>query len=59
LFILTGLGSRGLCSDPILAEALVSQINAEPIPLSLDQLNAMKVNRQWLNYLKKGKKLAF
>ncbi|WP_022940752.1 bifunctional tRNA (5-methylaminomethyl-2-thiouridine)(34)-methyltransferase MnmD/FAD-dependent 5-carboxymethylaminomethyl-2-thiouridine(34) oxidoreductase MnmC [Psychromonas hadalis] len=59
LFILTGLGSRGLNTAPLLAETLVSQINQEPLPLSLPILNAMQCHRQWINYLKKGKTLKF
>jgi len=59
LFILTGLGSRGLNTAPLLAETLASQINKEPLPLSLPILNAMQCNRQWINYLKKGKELKF
>ena len=57
LFILTGLGSRGLNTAPLLAETLASQMNHEPLPLSLAILNAMQCNRQWINYLKKGKTL--
>jgi len=59
LFILTGLGSRGLSTAPLLAEALASQINHEPLPLSVPILNAIQCNRQWINYLKKGKTLKF
>ena len=59
LFILTGLGSRGLNTGPLLAETLASQINNEPLPLSLTILNALQCNRQWINYLRKGKKLNF
>ncbi|AGH81117.1 bifunctional 5-methylaminomethyl-2-thiouridine-forming enzyme methyltransferase/FAD-dependent demodification enzyme [Psychromonas sp. CNPT3] len=57
LFILSGLGSRGLVSAPILSELLASQINAEPLPLSLKILESMQIDRQWLSYLRKGKKL--
>lgn len=57
LFLLTGLGSRGLCTAPLLAEMLASQINQEPLPFSREILNALQTNRQWVNYLKKGKKL--
>ncbi|PKF63820.1 bifunctional tRNA (5-methylaminomethyl-2-thiouridine)(34)-methyltransferase MnmD/FAD-dependent 5-carboxymethylaminomethyl-2-thiouridine(34) oxidoreductase MnmC [Psychromonas sp. psych-6C06] len=57
LFILTGLGSRGLNTGPLLAESLASQINKEPLPLSIPILNALQCNRQWINYLKKGKPL--
>ncbi|PKG39582.1 bifunctional tRNA (5-methylaminomethyl-2-thiouridine)(34)-methyltransferase MnmD/FAD-dependent 5-carboxymethylaminomethyl-2-thiouridine(34) oxidoreductase MnmC [Psychromonas sp. Urea-02u-13] len=59
LFILSGLGSRGLNTAPLLAETLASQINHEPLPLSKAILNAMQCNRQWVSYLKKGKTLAF
>jgi tRNA 5-methylaminomethyl-2-thiouridine biosynthesis bifunctional protein len=59
LFILTGLGSRGLNTAPLLAETLASQINHEPLPVSKSILNAMQCNRQWINYLKKGKTLKF
>ncbi|WP_019614464.1 bifunctional tRNA (5-methylaminomethyl-2-thiouridine)(34)-methyltransferase MnmD/FAD-dependent 5-carboxymethylaminomethyl-2-thiouridine(34) oxidoreductase MnmC [Psychromonas ossibalaenae] len=59
LFILTGLGSRGLCTAPLLAEMLAGQINKEPLPFSCNILNAMQGNRQWLNYLKKSKALKF
>ena len=59
LFILTGLGSRGLRTAPLLAEMLASQVNSEPLPFPNDILNALQTNRQWINYLKKGKKLKF
>ncbi|MCW8996991.1 MAG: bifunctional tRNA (5-methylaminomethyl-2-thiouridine)(34)-methyltransferase MnmD/FAD-dependent 5-carboxymethylaminomethyl-2-thiouridine(34) oxidoreductase MnmC [Psychromonas sp.] len=59
LFLLTGLGSRGLCTAPLLAEMLASQINKEPLPFANDIVNALQTNRQWINYLKKGKKLKF
>ncbi len=59
LFLLTGLGSRGLCTAPLLAEMLASQINKEPLPFCREILNALQTNRQWVNYLKKGKKLKF
>lgn len=59
LFILTGLGSRGLCSAPLLAELLASQINHEPLPLNKEIVDKMSISRQWLSYLKKGKALKF
>lgn len=59
LFILSGLGSRGLNTAPLLAETLASQINHEPLALSMPILNAMQCNRQWVSYLKKGKTLKF
>ena len=33
LFMLGGLGSRGLCSAPLLAEVLAAQMSDEPVPL--------------------------
>ena len=57
LFLFTGLGSRGLCTAPLLAEMLASQINKEPLPFSNKILNALQTNRQWINYLKKTKRL--
>ncbi|WP_372880646.1 bifunctional tRNA (5-methylaminomethyl-2-thiouridine)(34)-methyltransferase MnmD/FAD-dependent 5-carboxymethylaminomethyl-2-thiouridine(34) oxidoreductase MnmC [Psychromonas sp.] len=59
LYILTGLGSRGLCTAPLLAEMLVSQINKEPLPFAENILNSLQGNRQWINYLKKGKILKY
>lgn len=59
LYMLTGLGSRGLCSAPLLAEMLAAQICHEPLPMSKEILKAMQGNRQWLSYLKKGKALKF
>ncbi|MFT5653351.1 MAG: tRNA 5-methylaminomethyl-2-thiouridine biosynthesis bifunctional protein [Psychromonas sp.] len=59
LYLLTGLGSRGFCSAPLLAEMLASQINKEPLPFACEILNAMQINRQWINYLKKGKTLRY
>lgn len=56
-FILTGLGSRGLCTAPLLAEMLASQINQEPLPFSQPILDSLQTNRQWINYLKKSKPL--
>lgn len=45
LFTLTGLGSRGLCTAPLLAEALVCQILGKPVPLSVAQLAAVAPKR--------------
>jgi len=58
LYMLTGLGSRGLCTAPLLAEMLAAQICREPLPFSKDILEKMQGNRQWINYLKKGKPLS-
>ncbi|MFT6985404.1 MAG: tRNA 5-methylaminomethyl-2-thiouridine biosynthesis bifunctional protein [Psychromonas sp.] len=59
LYMLTGLGSRGLCSAPLLAEMLAAQICHEPLPMSKVILKSLQGNRQWVNYLKKGKPLKF
>jgi tRNA 5-methylaminomethyl-2-thiouridine biosynthesis bifunctional protein len=59
LYMLTGLGSRGLCTAPLLADMLASQINNEPMPFATAILNAMQGNRQWISYLKRGKALKF
>ena len=45
LFMLCGLGSRGLTTAPLCAEILVSQILNEPLPLSKHLLDALNPNR--------------
>jgi tRNA 5-methylaminomethyl-2-thiouridine biosynthesis bifunctional protein len=45
LFMLCGLGSRGLTTAPLCAEVLVSQILNEPLPLSSKLLDALNPNR--------------
>ena len=45
LFMLTGLGSRGLTTAPLMAELLASQINGQPLPLPNDLLNTLNPNR--------------
>jgi tRNA 5-methylaminomethyl-2-thiouridine biosynthesis bifunctional protein len=45
LFMLCGLGSRGLTTAPLCAEILVSQILNEPLPLSNHLLDALNPNR--------------
>jgi tRNA 5-methylaminomethyl-2-thiouridine biosynthesis bifunctional protein len=55
LYVLTGLGSRGLCSAPLLAELLASQLLDEPLPLPASLLAALNPNRHWLRKLQKGK----
>lgn len=54
LFILAGLGSRGLCTAPLLAEALACQMGGNPLPLSQAQLNALSPNRFLIKQLKRG-----
>ncbi|MEP8537982.1 bifunctional tRNA (5-methylaminomethyl-2-thiouridine)(34)-methyltransferase MnmD/FAD-dependent 5-carboxymethylaminomethyl-2-thiouridine(34) oxidoreductase MnmC [Enterobacter asburiae] len=57
LFILGGLGSRGLCSAPLLAEVLAAQMSGEPIPLDRVTLAGLNPNRLWVRKLLKGKKV--
>jgi tRNA 5-methylaminomethyl-2-thiouridine biosynthesis bifunctional protein len=45
LFMLCGLGSRGLTTAPLCAEILASQILNEPLPLSSNLLGALNPNR--------------
>ena len=55
LFMLGGLGSRGLCSAPLLAEVLAAQMSDEPIPLDSTTLAGLNPNRLWVRKLLKGK----
>ena len=45
LWLLGGLGSRGLCSAPLLAELLACELTHEPLPLSGPQLQALHPQR--------------
>ncbi|WP_304167287.1 FAD-dependent oxidoreductase, partial [Lonsdalea britannica] len=53
LFILGGLGSRGLCSAPLAAEVLAAQMYGEPLPLDSATLAALNPNRFWVRKLLK------
>lgn len=55
LYINGALGARGLCSAPLLAEVLASQIAGEPLPLPATVLNAISPNRNWVNSIFKGR----
>lgn len=55
LYLLAGLGSRGLTTAPLLGEILASQICGEPLPLSQDLLHALSSNRSWIRQLLRGK----
>ncbi|WP_301099203.1 hypothetical protein, partial [Otariodibacter sp.] len=57
LYLLAGLGSRGLTTAPLLGELLASQIANEPLPLSQDILFALMPNRSWIRSLLKGRQL--
>ncbi|WP_127957853.1 bifunctional tRNA (5-methylaminomethyl-2-thiouridine)(34)-methyltransferase MnmD/FAD-dependent 5-carboxymethylaminomethyl-2-thiouridine(34) oxidoreductase MnmC [Serratia microhaemolytica] len=55
LFIIGGLGSRGLCSAPLAAEILAAQLLAEPLPADSEMLAALNPNRIWIRKLLKGR----
>lgn len=57
LYLIAGLGSRGLTTAPLLGELLASQICGEPIPLSEDILHNLAPNRTWLRKLLKGSRV--
>jgi len=57
LFMLGGLGSRGLCTAPLTAEILAAQMSHEPIPLDAATLAALNPNRLWVRKLLKGKRV--
>ncbi|NRN28766.1 bifunctional tRNA (5-methylaminomethyl-2-thiouridine)(34)-methyltransferase MnmD/FAD-dependent 5-carboxymethylaminomethyl-2-thiouridine(34) oxidoreductase MnmC [Photorhabdus heterorhabditis] len=57
LFIIGALGSRGLCSAPLVAEILAGQIFDEPLPLDNETLAALHPNRFWIRKLLKGRKV--
>lgn len=55
LFMLGALGSRGLCSAPLCAEIMASQMSDEPVPMDAATLAALNPNRLWVRKLLKGK----
>ncbi|WP_243836915.1 bifunctional tRNA (5-methylaminomethyl-2-thiouridine)(34)-methyltransferase MnmD/FAD-dependent 5-carboxymethylaminomethyl-2-thiouridine(34) oxidoreductase MnmC [Psychromonas algicola] len=57
IYLITGLGSRGLCSAPLLGEIVASEINQESLPIDKNIYNKMKIPRQWLSYINKNKPL--
>lgn len=57
LYMIGVLGSRGLCSAPLLGEILASQIGDEPQPLSQSLLNGLNPNRYWIKQLLKGNRI--
>ncbi|WP_406663378.1 bifunctional tRNA (5-methylaminomethyl-2-thiouridine)(34)-methyltransferase MnmD/FAD-dependent 5-carboxymethylaminomethyl-2-thiouridine(34) oxidoreductase MnmC [Gallaecimonas sp. GXIMD1310] len=54
LWLLGGLGARGVTSALLCADVLVSQMLAEPQPLPTPVLDAIMPNRFWVRKLKKG-----
>lgn len=55
LYLLAALGSRGLCSAPLMAEILAAQMSNEPLPMDRETLAALNPNRLWVRKLLKGK----
>lgn len=55
LYLIGALGSRGLCSAPLAAEILASQIFSEPLPLDASTLAALHPHRFWVRKWLKGK----
>ncbi|CAI1734613.1 tRNA 5-methylaminomethyl-2-thiouridine biosynthesis bifunctional protein MnmC [Serratia ficaria] len=55
LFVIGGLGSRGLCSAPLAAEILAAQLFGEPLPGDAKMLAALNPNRMWVRKLLKGR----
>ncbi|PXW49520.1 tRNA 5-methylaminomethyl-2-thiouridine biosynthesis bifunctional protein [Klebsiella oxytoca] len=55
LYLLGALGSRGLCSAPLMAEILAAQMSNEPLPMDRETLAALNPNRLWVRKLLKGK----
>ena len=53
LYVLTGLGSRGLTSAPLAAETIAAHISNEPWPLERDLITAMHPGRFLIRDLKR------
>lgn len=56
-YVLGGFGSRGICSAPLAAEILASQLAGEPAPLDPATLNALHPGRFWIRKRLKGRPL--
>ena len=54
VYMLAGLGSRGLTTGPMMAEVLACQLLGEPMPLANKLLDALSPNRFLLRALKRG-----
>ncbi|MBY5922124.1 bifunctional tRNA (5-methylaminomethyl-2-thiouridine)(34)-methyltransferase MnmD/FAD-dependent 5-carboxymethylaminomethyl-2-thiouridine(34) oxidoreductase MnmC [Ferrimonas balearica] len=54
LHLITGLGSRGLCSGALCAELLLSQLMDEPRPQSQEQQARLTPGRFWIRKRVKG-----
>jgi tRNA 5-methylaminomethyl-2-thiouridine biosynthesis bifunctional protein len=55
LYCFMALGGRGLCSAPLMAEVLASQMCNDPIPLPVDCLEGIHPARMWVRKLLKGR----
>lgn len=55
LYLIAGLGSRGLTTAPLLGEILAALICREPLPLSEDLWHVITTNRSWMRCWLKGK----
>ncbi|MDB1123346.1 bifunctional tRNA (5-methylaminomethyl-2-thiouridine)(34)-methyltransferase MnmD/FAD-dependent 5-carboxymethylaminomethyl-2-thiouridine(34) oxidoreductase MnmC [Vibrio algarum] len=55
LYCFLALGGRGLCSAPLMAEVLASQICNDPIPLPVDSLEGIHPAKMWVRKLLKGR----
>ncbi|WAJ69276.1 bifunctional tRNA (5-methylaminomethyl-2-thiouridine)(34)-methyltransferase MnmD/FAD-dependent 5-carboxymethylaminomethyl-2-thiouridine(34) oxidoreductase MnmC [Catenovulum adriaticum] len=55
LYVIAGLGSRGLTNTPLMAESLAAIMQNESIPLSLDTITAVHPNRFAIRTMKRGK----
>lgn len=55
LYLISGLGSRGLTTAPLLGELLASQICQEPLPLSEEIWQVITTNRSWIRHLVRGR----
>ncbi len=51
LHTLSGFGARGLCSAPLCAEVLISQLLQEPMPMAKSLRNAILPQRFWVKGL--------
>nr|WP_256260884.1 FAD-dependent 5-carboxymethylaminomethyl-2-thiouridine(34) oxidoreductase MnmC [Shewanella sp. NIFS-20-20] len=59
LYLLGGLGSRGLCNGAIAAEMLASQLGGEFLPCHQPMVEMLIPNRLWLRKLIRGKQVRF
>lgn len=58
LYLLAGLGSRGICSGPLAAEVLACELLGLPMPVNQRVLAALNPNRMWLRKLTKGRAIS-